>query len=95
MSFALLVKAKSFFTFSARIFKFIGMYLHVNAKVAPIGTFFVAPFEGTLPFLPMCVQMSVEVGISYETSIAFLALETVVRMFVFMRVQFTFKVKRF
>ena len=71
------------------------MYLHVSAKVAPIGTFFVTPFEGTLPFLPMCVQMGVEVSISYETSIAFLALETVVRVFVFMRVQFTFKVKGF
>ena len=86
MSFALLVKSKSFFALSAWIFKFIRMYLHVSAQVAPICAFFVAPFEGTLPYLPMCVQMSVEVGISYETSIAFLALETVVRMFVFMRV---------
>ena len=57
------------------------MYLHVSAKVAPIGAFFVTHFEGTLPFLPMCVQMGIKVGISYETSITFLALETVVRVF--------------
>ena len=84
MSFALLIKVKSFFALSAQIFKFIGMYFHVSAKVVPIGAFFVAPFETALPFLPMCVQMSIEVGISYETSIAFLALEPAVRMFIFM-----------
>ena len=95
MLFALLVKAKSSFALSAQIFKFIGMYFHVSAKEAPIGAFFVAPFEGTFPFLPVCVQMSVEVGISYEASITFLALEMAVRVFVFMRVQFTFKVKGF
>ena len=93
LSFALLVKAQSFFVLSAQIFKFIGMYFHVSAKVASIGAFFVAPFETALPFLPMCVQMSIEVSISYETSITFLALESAVRMFIFMRFQFTFKVK--
>ena len=95
MSFALLVEAKSFFALSAWVSKFIRMYLHVSAEIALVGAFFVASFDAALPFLPMCVQMSIEVGISYEASVALLALEVAVRLFILMRFQFTFKMKGF
>ena len=65
------------------------MYLHVSAEIALVGAFFVASFDAALPFLPMCVQMSIEVSISYEASVALLALEVAVRF------QFTFKMKGF
>ena len=55
------------------------------AKVAFIGTFFVAPFVAALPFLTVCVQMSVEVRVSYETFVAFVALNSVIRVFIFVQ----------
>ena len=54
-------------------------------QVTFVSTFFVAPFVAAFPFLTMCVQMSIEVGVSYETLVTFVALESAIRMLVFVR----------
>ena len=61
VSFALFVEAESFLALPARVFKLVGMYLHVRAQVAFVGTFFVAIFVTAFPFLTMSVQVSIEV----------------------------------
>ena len=94
MSLALFLEAESFLALPAWVFKLVWVYLHVCTQVAFVGTFFVAPFVTAFPFLTMSVEVSIEVRVSNETLVTFVALESVVRLLVFVWFKFTFKVKR-
>ena len=82
VSFALFIEVESFLALPARVFKLVEMYLHVHTQVVFVSTFFVATFVTAFPFLTMSVQVSVEIRVSYETLVTFVALESTVRMLV-------------